>query len=418
VISVIILTHNEETDLPDCLRSLAWCDDLHVVDSGSTDATVALATTAGARVAVHPFESFGKQRNWALANCSLKHEWVLFLDADERSTPSFEAAVKRAITSAPETVAGYYCCWKMMLQGRWLKHCDSFPKWQFRLLRLGKAAFTDFGHGQKEDQVKGTIEYLREPYLHFAFSKGWSHWLRRHDRYSDLEAVQRLQAPIRCQDIFSSHGSIRNKALKPLVSRIPGWPLLIFAIRYLAKLGFLEGRPGFVYCVNMAYYEFLIVIKMEELKRRESAANPPMTGAPSTPAAGNAILKLLFSAALALVLYFALVPTQPNARLHELPFTIRRWLNTHDEFANFTVFCVFGYLAFALPQRVSPSQRIDLSARNLRLVLLLALVVGLELTQLAIPGRFCDWRDIATGSAGVLVAWLVSSLSKHRRQTE
>lgn len=277
-VSVIILTHNEEADLPDCLRSLAWCDDLHVVDSGSTDQTIALATAAGARVTWHPFESFGTQRNWALANCVLQHEWILFLDADERSTPSFAQAVKSAVTAAPATVAGYYCCWKMMLQGRWLKHCDSFPKWQFRLLRRGRAAFTDFGHGQKEDQVNGSIEYLREPYLHFAFSKGWSHWLRRHDRYSDLEAAQRWQAPIRWREIFSAHGSVRNKALKPLVSRIPGWPLLVFAIRYFAKLGFLEGWPGFVYCVNMAYYEFLIVIKMEELKRRGTPSDTPAAG--------------------------------------------------------------------------------------------------------------------------------------------
>lgn len=439
MISVIILTHNEEADLPDCLHSLAWCDELHVVDSGSTDRTVALATAAGARVVLHPFESFGKQRNWALANCALQHEWILFLDADERSTPAFEHAMKSAVAAAPETVAGFYCCWKMMLQGRWLKHCDSFPKWQFRLLRRGRAAFTDFGHGQKEDQVNGTIEYLREPYLHFAFSKGWSHWLRRHDRYSDLEAAQRWQAPIRWQEIFSTHGSIRNKALKPLVSRLPGWPLVIFALRYVAKLGFLEGRSGFVYCVNMAYYEFLIVIKMEELKRRASAVNPSMPEGPPAPSSGDPpprgagdqstiapqamkrrftpVLWLCFFVGLSLILYFGLVPTQPNARLNELPFTVRKWLNTHDEFANFAVFGVFSFLAFALPPYGSGSGlAAATTAPSFRLSLLLVLVVGLELVQLAVPGRFCDWRDIAMGSAGVITAWVINRARRPRHR--
>ncbi len=273
MISIVILTMNEGVDLPACMASLRWCDDIHVVDSGSTDATVQLAQAGGAHVLTNRFESFGQQRNWALVNCPLKHEWVLFLDADEHSTPEFHRAVQEAIAAAPESCAGFYCCWKMMLRDRWLKRCDSFPKWQFRLLRRGRASFTDFGHGQKEHDVRGGIGYIRKPYLHFAFSKGWAHWLARHNRYSDLEARERLRADVRWRDFFSRHGSVRNKALKPLVSRIPGWPLAVFFIRYFFKLGFTEGRAGFVYCVNMAYYEFLIRIKMDELRR--AATLPP-----------------------------------------------------------------------------------------------------------------------------------------------
>ena len=266
MISTVILTMNEAADLPACLGSLRWCDDIHVVDSGSTDATMQIAQAAGAHTCTNLFASFGKQRNWSLANCPLKHDWILFLDADECSTPEFQRAVYDAIAAASGQTAGFYCCWKMMLQGRWLKRCDSFPKWQFRLMRKGRAAFTDFGHGQKEYEVKGDIGYIREPYLHFAFSKGWAHWVARHNRYSDLEARERLDAAVKWRDIFSRHGSVRNKALKPLVSRMPGWPLAIFFIRYVLKFGFLEGRAGFVYCVNMAWYEFLIRIKMDELR--------------------------------------------------------------------------------------------------------------------------------------------------------
>ncbi len=274
MISTAILTMNEASDLPACLRSLDWCDDIHVIDSGSTDATISIAEGAGARVYSNRFQSFGQQRNWALANCSFGHPWILFLDADECSTPEFQRALSAAVAGAPETTAGFYLCWKMMLNGRWLKRCDSFPKWQFRLLRRGRASFADAGHGQREFAVDGEIAYLPEPYLHFAFSKGWARWMDRHNRYSDLEAAVRLQTPISWPQIFSPHGSIRNKALKPLVSRLPGWPLAAFCFRYFLKCGFLEGRSGFIYCVNMAYYEFLIRIKMDELCRLNPPLNP------------------------------------------------------------------------------------------------------------------------------------------------
>jgi glycosyltransferase involved in cell wall biosynthesis len=264
MISVIILTRNEEADLPKCLAALGWCDDLHAVDSGSTDKTVEIARRAGARVLTNPFKSFGDQRNWSLDHCEIKYPWILFLDADEVANAEFVAALRKAVTDAPATTAGFYCCWKFMYDGRWLKRCDSFPKWQFRLMRKGAARFRDFGHGQKEGEVNGAIEYLREPYDHYALSKGIGPWLDRHNRYATLEATARLSAPIMWSNIFSAHGSTRNQALKPMVSRIPGWPLLRFFHMYVLKLGFLEGRPGFVYCANLAYYEFLIRIKMRE----------------------------------------------------------------------------------------------------------------------------------------------------------
>jgi hypothetical protein len=103
--------------------------------------------------------------------------------------------------------------------------------------------------------------------LHYGFSKGWVQWIDRHNRYSSQEAVARLHSRPPFKNMFSGHGSIRNPALKSWLSRVPGWPLLRFLQAYFLSLGFLEGKPGFIYCVNMAYYEFLIKIKMRELKR-------------------------------------------------------------------------------------------------------------------------------------------------------
>lgn len=266
MISVIILTKNEEVDLPSCLSSLGSFDDIHILDSLSTDKTVEISREYGAKVWTHPFESFGKQRNYALDNLNIKHNWILFLDADEQVTYEFTQAVSDAVEKSLEDAAGFYCCWKMILQGRWLKYSDNFPKWQFRLMRKGRARFTDFGHGQKEDLVQGKIGYIKEPYFHYGFSKGWSQWLDRHNKYSTLEAVARLHHCPPLKNIINRNGSVRNPALKSFLSRIPGWPALRFLQAYFLNLGFLEGNPGLVYCLNMAYYEFLIQIKMKEAK--------------------------------------------------------------------------------------------------------------------------------------------------------
>ena len=273
-LSVIILTKDEAADLPACLQAIAGWARIIVVDSGSSDATIEIARAAGAQVDLHPFASFGEQRNWALDHCDLTGcDWILFLDADEIATPAFRRAVEEQTAAATENVAGFHCCWKTMLEGRWLRRCDSFPKWQFRLLRPGRARFIDSGHGQKEGAVDGEIRQLREPYLHYSFSKGWHQWMRKHNDYSTLEAADRIERDVAWGDLLSRDPSRRNRALKPLVSRVPFWPFLRFLYMYVFKLGFLEGRPGFIYCVNMAYYEFLIGIKIRELKQLGSGCN-------------------------------------------------------------------------------------------------------------------------------------------------
>ena len=203
----------------------------------------------------------------------IKYEWILFLDADEVATIEFEKALKKAVTEAGEDIAGFYCCWKMMLEDTWLKNCDNFPKWQFRVIRLGRAKFTDFGHGQKEGTVDGRIAYIKEPYLHYSFSKGWVEWIERQNRYSSLEACDRIEKKPPFKNIFSGNSSIRNPALKSRLSDVPGWPFLRFFQAYFINLGFMEGAPGFIYCINMAYHEFLISIKMREIRRRKLKKN-------------------------------------------------------------------------------------------------------------------------------------------------
>ncbi|RYZ26718.1 MAG: glycosyltransferase family 2 protein [Chitinophagaceae bacterium] len=276
MVSIIILTKNEENDLPICLDAISWCDDIHILDSYSSDRTVEVAQKFGVQVYFNTFESFGKQRNYAIDQIQCKYDWILFLDADEVVTEQFKISLLNAISHASTEVAGFYCCWKMILEDKWLKHCDNFPKWQFRVLRKGRGRFKDFGHGQKEAQIDGRIEYIKEPYLHYGFSKGWALWFERHNRYSSQEAHSRLRERPALRNIFSRHQSTRNPALKSLMSRIPGWPLLRFTQAYIFKLGFLEGMPGFIYCINMSYYEFMIQIKMRELRKKKAAGSVKM----------------------------------------------------------------------------------------------------------------------------------------------
>jgi glycosyltransferase involved in cell wall biosynthesis len=269
MVSVLILTQNEEKDLPACLQSINWCDDIHIIDSGSTDSTLEIAKNYNAKIYFNEFKSFGTQRNFALDNCDLKYSWVLFLDADERSTDAFKNEILNKISRPEDNISGFYCCWKMVLNGTWLKYSDNFPKWQFRLLKKGQARFTDFGHGQKEGEVTGEIGYIKSPYLHFGFSKGWTNWFEKHNKYSSLEATDRNSRTLIIKDIFSNTSSKRNPALKILLTKMPFWPLIRFIYTYIFKLGFLEGVEGFIYCLNMAIYEYLIVIKIRELKSKK-----------------------------------------------------------------------------------------------------------------------------------------------------
>lgn len=265
-VSVVVLTLNEVSNLRRCLESVWRASQIIVLDSGSTDSTLETARDLGAECHTRTFDSFAGQRNWALENCGLTQPWVLFLDADEELTDKFWMALQKLIEGKQAVeCAGAYCCWKMLLRGRWLKRSDNFPKWQMRFVRLGKVKFVDVGHGQREGEVLGKTTYLEEPYLHHAFTKGWNAWLDRHNRYSSQEAKERLlSGGSSWIDALRADRARRNLLLKPLVSRLPGWPLLRFLHAYIIKGGWTEGREGFDYCALMAIYEYLICLKMAD----------------------------------------------------------------------------------------------------------------------------------------------------------
>jgi glycosyltransferase involved in cell wall biosynthesis len=269
VISVFILTLNEEANLPQCLDSVKWSDDVLIVDSYSTDRTVELAHRKGARVLQNRFVNFADQRNFGLSHGGFKHEWVLHLDADELVSDELRDEML-ATVRLPEKEA-YQVASRLIFQGRWLKHSGLYPWYQVRLGRRGSLTFVQVGHGQRESLAEDKIGTLRAALFHNSFSKGIHDWVEKHNRYSTAEARHFLhesagEAIDWAGILLASHPTRRRRALKHLFSRLPFRPTLRFLYMYFFKLGFLDGRPGFTYCRLLMIYEYLIVLKMREYR--------------------------------------------------------------------------------------------------------------------------------------------------------
>lgn len=271
-VSVVILTLNEEPNIRACLDSCAWCDDVHVLDSGSTDRTQHLARELGAAVHVNPFESFGKQRNWALDHIPLKHEWVFHLDADERFTPQLLREIDETLRAAPG-LSGYYVPNKLMFMGRWLRRAGGYPTYQMRLFHKARMRFVDYGHGQREEPGR-PIGTLHQPYIHYSFSKGLADWIDKHNRYSTLEAREIVRILCEPQSdaepprLLGSAVQRRRWLKQRLYPRLPARWLLRFCWLYILKLGFLDGRAGLRFCQLYAAYELLIGLKVIEVQHR------------------------------------------------------------------------------------------------------------------------------------------------------
>jgi glycosyltransferase involved in cell wall biosynthesis len=270
-LSVVILTLNEEARLPATLASVARCDDLVVVDSGSTDQTQNIARAAGARVLINPFVNFAEQRNFAHVRVEFRHPWVFHLDADEIMTP--ELATECAALSAATPVDGYYAAPRMMFAGHWLKHCTDFPAWQARCVRARGFQFIQAGHGQRE-AAGMRMGYLRSSYEHDISVDDESIWEAKHRRYAREEALAALQhaAPLAVlmRRAFRDRGLDRRRALKQLSYSLPFRPSLRFIYQYILRGGFLDGVNAYRYCRLLARYERFAG---EEIRRLQSSAS-------------------------------------------------------------------------------------------------------------------------------------------------
>jgi glycosyltransferase involved in cell wall biosynthesis len=268
-ISILILTFNEEKNLLACLEAIVWCDDIVVLDSFSTDGTVEIARKFRVRVYQRQFDNFASQRNFALVNLEFKHKWVFHLDADEIITEDLKSEMEREIENAK--VDAFRVPSKLIMFGKWLRFSGMYPAYQVRLGRVGVLRFKQVGHGQREDIDADRVGTLRNPYLHYSFSKGFEDWFTKHNLYSTQEAVEGLmilgKKSIDWGGLFSMGAPTRRRrALKDIAVWLPFRPLLRFLYIYILRCGFLDGKAGLTYCLLMTIYEYMITLKMKELR--------------------------------------------------------------------------------------------------------------------------------------------------------
>jgi glycosyltransferase involved in cell wall biosynthesis len=267
-ISVLILTKNEQRDLPAALASVSWSDDIHVFDSQSTDATAEIARAASAHFHTRDFDDYATHRNAAFA-LPFKHPWLFLLDADERPTPELSAEMQRVIKEAPANTAGFRVRRRDFLFGTWLKHAQISP-YYIRLVRPERAKYTRAINEVLE--VDGPVAELIHPLDHFPFSKGIAHWIAKHNTYSTMEAElifhqQGLQNPSLRAALSNPDFHTRRLHQKALFYRMPGRPLIKWCYMMFVRGAILDGAAGVTYATLQAIYEYFIVLKTKELRR-------------------------------------------------------------------------------------------------------------------------------------------------------
>ncbi len=244
-LSVVIIGWNEEERLRNCLESVAWADEIIVIDGESTDKTVHVAREFTDKIWVRPWAGFAAQKNFAIAQAT--GEWVLSLDADERVTIELRERIGR-IVRANGPADGYSIPRKNIFWGAWVRRGGLYPDYQLRLFRRDTGRFADSAVHESL-VLEGRVEALDEPLLHLSY-RGAEDFVTRSNRYSTLAA----------QEIVSRGGraGLADLALRPLGR---------FLSMYILKFGFLDGWRGFVLAVLYANYVFLRMAKAWEARR-------------------------------------------------------------------------------------------------------------------------------------------------------
>ena len=270
--TVILLSFNSENTLGATLaRARQVSDEIFVIDSFSTDGTVALAESYGARVVQHAFENYGAQRNWGIDNLPITGKWQLHLDADEEMDDELVTAIV-ALPDEPAD-AGYFLPRYVKFLGRVLRHGGMSPTWHLRLFRSGVGRCED----RKYDQhflLTGTGSTAQlAGVLIDDNAMSISEWTARHNRWADGEVAEMFAAQAgeaasgRLTADPKGNPAQRKRALRQKYNKLPLFvrPFVLFGYRYFFKLGFLDGQEGFIFWVLQTFwFRFLIDAKIWE----------------------------------------------------------------------------------------------------------------------------------------------------------
>jgi glycosyltransferase involved in cell wall biosynthesis len=260
-IITIVPALDEELHIVRCVSSALDLGRVVVVDGGSSDATVLLAEEAGATVLQREWTGYASQKNWALDAVDGEADWILFLDADEYLTPQARDAVRATVDEG--AADGYHIGRHLVFLGRRLDHAYWYPDFQLRLFRAGRGHFEErrvHEHLVVDGRViESSIDVMHENL------KGISDYVGKLNRYADLEA-QEILRPTGALRPGSLRGGWpeRRRALKRVWLRLRGRAVLRFLWLYVVKRGFLDGRPGLIFCGLIAVHDFLIEAKVAE----------------------------------------------------------------------------------------------------------------------------------------------------------
>lgn len=278
-LSVIILTYNEEKNLPECLSSVKeFNSDIFVVDSGSTDRTVEIARAAGAYVTAHTFENYAAQRNWAQEHLPIQSDWVLHLDADERLTPELVRELQHVLETPPPGVDGFLLRKRTVFMGRWIRHGGHYPSYHVRVFRFGKGVCEDRLYDQ-HFLVHGKTATLRHDYVDVVASDVAT-WTSRHVRWAQLEAREMLKGEAGAvrvvPDLWGTAVERRRWLRERLFWRLPlfGRAFMYGAYRYFVRLGFLDGVEGLIFhFLQGCWYRFLIDVYIHQYRSTAAASS-------------------------------------------------------------------------------------------------------------------------------------------------
>lgn len=272
MVSILILTLNEEANLINCLKSVKWSDDIVVFDSFSNDRTVEIAEAFGARVVQRRFDNWASHQNWAMKNIPFKHPWIYYSDADEVVTPELRDELICISNEVTNLNVAYRLRYKNYFLGKWIRHCGIYPVWLLRFFRKDRVRWERSVNPVAI--LNGPEGRLSHHFHHYTFNKGFHAWFDKHNQYSSREAEESMKSLstqgidwLGCLD--SRNPARKRQALKELSFRLPFRPMLRFLYMYFLRLGFLDGWPGFNYCCLLTIYEYMISFKVGEIQRRE-----------------------------------------------------------------------------------------------------------------------------------------------------
>jgi glycosyltransferase involved in cell wall biosynthesis len=274
MISILILTKNEEVNIRECIQSVGWSDDIWVFDSFSSDKTCEIASGMSANVRQRIFDNYGSQRE--AARClPYKYPWVLAIDADERPEKELVDELIEVAKNPDEKHVAFRLRRKDHFMGKWIKYSSLYPSWFIRFYKPDKIRYEPRAVHEYAE-IDGELGELKEHLLHFSFSKGIEEWFAKHVRYAAFEAKENAKSLATSDSrhgitrVMSFDPVIRRRALKQLSVRLPFRSSLRFLYSFVFRLGFLDGVAGYRYAKMLAIYEQMIVLNLcEQLSKSD-----------------------------------------------------------------------------------------------------------------------------------------------------